>query len=150
MTDDSYLRIWGWGRPAVEGYEVLTLLDKVTGEWRSLLVDSYHLDRAVSRDDAIDWGYQHLTHEFEEAALPGCVVPGCVGRGCCQVFTAEAGRFAGRDWQPGDEVHLCPQHHSEVLMVEGIYEIDQLPEWMRADVIHNRQTRVMDVRRAVA
>lgn len=53
---------------------------------------------------------ESLWHHAFEATLPGCVVPGCTEKGRLTFTAAEHGRLAGRDWQRGDEIRLCPNH----------------------------------------
>lgn len=74
-----------------------------------------------------------LWHEALEAALPQCVVPGCTNKGRYTFTAAERGRLAGRDWQPGDEIRICPDHGHDVLLAQGAYGMDQLAEWLKPD-----------------
>lgn len=62
-----------------------------------------------------------------------CVVPDCT-REAREVFTAaERGRLAGREWQPGDQIDLCPPHGYDVHNAQYVYGVDQLAEWLRPD-----------------
>lgn len=62
-----------------------------------------------------------------------CIVPGCTDP-AREVFTAsERGRLAGREWQPGDQINLCPSHASDVRRAQYVYGVDQLAEWLRPD-----------------
>jgi hypothetical protein len=42
-------------------------------------------------------------------------------------------RFAGRDWQPGDQIHLCPPHGVDVYRTVGATDPSQVAEWLRPD-----------------
>jgi hypothetical protein len=70
-----------------------------------------------------------------------CVAPGCSAV-AETVFTVahdpppellRPWRFAGRDWQPGDEIRLCPPHAHDVYMAQGVYDPSQVAGWLRPD-----------------
>jgi hypothetical protein len=73
---------------------------------------------------------------------PGCVAPGCVDPGPV-VFTVatdplrpppEGGwRFAGRAWQPGDEIRLCRRHAGDVYHTQGAWYPEEVADWLRPD-----------------
>ncbi|HZN76083.1 MAG TPA: hypothetical protein VFC00_31005 [Micromonosporaceae bacterium] len=70
-----------------------------------------------------------------EDALPGCIAPACMSKGRYKFTAAEHGRFAGRWWKPGDEIRLCPEHGDDVYRAQGMYGLDQLPDWLKPDVM---------------
>jgi hypothetical protein len=64
---------------------------------------------------------------------PPCVVSGCTAKGTTNYTAAGRGRLAGRDWEPGDRIDLCPAHGYDVLHAQGVYGVDQLAAWLRPD-----------------
>jgi hypothetical protein len=42
-------------------------------------------------------------------------------------------RFAGRGWQPGEDIWLCMAHAHDVYMTIGATSPDQVAEWLRPD-----------------
>jgi hypothetical protein len=68
-----------------------------------------------------------------DAALPPCVVPDCGEKGRQTFTAAEPGRLAGREWQPGDKIRLCPRHGYDVARAAGARGMDELPDWLKAD-----------------
>lgn len=62
-----------------------------------------------------------------------CIAPGCDGNSRLVFAAVESGRLAGRDWRAGDEIRLCPAHGNDVYQAQGVYGVDQLAEWLRAD-----------------
>lgn len=76
-----------------------------------------------------------IWHEYEQARLPECLVPDCEDKARLVFVAAENGRLAGRDWRPGDQIRLCPRHGHDVYATSGIYGVENLPEWLRADAM---------------
>jgi len=68
-----------------------------------------------------------------EDALPECVVPGCTDKGRYIFVAAEPGRLAGRDWEPGDQIRICPRHGHDIYRAQGARGMNQLAEWLRPD-----------------
>jgi hypothetical protein len=67
------------------------------------------------------------------AALPDCIAPGCEDKGSYVFVAAENGRLGGQDWTRGAEIRLCPPHASDIYRSQGVYGLDELPEWLRPD-----------------
>lgn len=74
-----------------------------------------------------------LWRQMIEDALPNCVVPGCAEKGRYTFTAAEYGRLAGREWQPGDQIRICPNHGHDIYRAQGAYGLDQLADWLRPD-----------------
>lgn len=66
-------------------------------------------------------------------APKACVAPGCNEPARLVFVAAEHGRLAGREWNPGDEVDLCPPHGCDIYRAQGVYGVDELAEWLRPD-----------------
>lgn len=73
-----------------------------------------------------------LEKEIERALLHECVAPDCDKKAPVEYVAAERGRLAGRDWQRGDKIRLCPEHGYDVLAAQGQGR-DELPDWLKAD-----------------
>lgn len=79
---------------------------------------------------------QHLwLQAFEATTLPHCVAPGCTGKGQYKFTAAEPGRLAGRWWEHGDVIRLCPAHGDDVYNAQGVYGLDQLADWLKPDAM---------------
>lgn len=68
-----------------------------------------------------------------EALIPQCVVPDCEEKGRYEFVADERGRLAGREWDRGDKIRICPEHASDIYRSQGVYGIEQLAEWLRPD-----------------
>lgn len=93
--------------------QVLDGLDNLNGEAEELIWREFEL-------------------ELEEQLLPLCVVPDCGEKGRMKLIAAMHGRFAGRLWDSGDVIQLCPAHHYDVLRVTP-GGCEDLPAWLAAD-----------------
>lgn len=71
---------------------------------------------------------------FEEK-LPPCVAPTCTDKGRYKFEAAEPGRLAGRWWETGDEIRLCPAHGDDIYRAQGVYGLDELADWLKPDVM---------------
>lgn len=75
----------------------------------------------------------HLLAEAYPRRIPRCVVPECPKYAPMLFLADEYGRLAGRWWEPGDEIRLCPGHGADVYRAQYTRGIDMLPEWLRPD-----------------
>lgn len=74
-----------------------------------------------------------LLGEVEFATLPICVVPDCTEKAPLLFIASEYGRLAGRSWEPGNEIRVCPQHGGDIYAAMGVHGLDELAEWLRPD-----------------
>lgn len=74
-----------------------------------------------------------MWHARAEELIPQCVVPGCAEKGRAVLVADERGRLAGRPWERGDKIRLCPEHADDVYRAFGAYGLDNLAEWLRPD-----------------
>jgi hypothetical protein len=105
--------------------------------------ESRYLRRDISEDElaeatAAGFDLEERTFRMLEARmvhelLPTCVVPGCAEKAPVVFTAAESGRLAGRDWQSGDEICLCPPHGNDVYRAQYTVGVHQLAEWLRPD-----------------
>lgn len=101
------------------------------------------VDRELYNDTAFDLD-AHMQHkmrrEMEYQLLPECVVPDCGKKAPVVYRVAEirGGRLAGRAYQHGDEVRLCPEHSYDVLRAQGVHGLDQLADWLKPDAMLDR------------
>lgn len=84
-------------------------------------------------EEAVIYAWEQLERALVEMALPECVVPGCAEKGRYVFTAAEYGRLAGRDWEPGQEIRICPRHGHDIYRAQGAYGLDQLAEWLQPD-----------------
>ncbi len=140
MVGWEHLGAWRWRarHPEDAGYWLQTqwlyvlLADRADGFVKQLVSD-YMVEDALYPVDEVVFG--DMQHEIDDHRLPTCVVPDCTEK-APMVFTAdEAGRLAGRQWRKGDEIRLCPPHGSDVYRSAGVYDVDQVAEWLRPDVM---------------
>lgn len=119
------------------------------GTWAADLNDEHQFvmlgpvteDRPALHPSAVDGSehpeYAHIAdkmwHARAEALIPECVVPGCAEKGRSVFIAAERGRLAGRDWNRGDQIRICPQHAHDIYCAQGVYGIEHLAEWLRPD-----------------
>lgn len=86
--------------------------------------------------DGVHPVYPHMADRMwrarAEELIPPCVVPDCGEKGRVVVFAAEMGRLAGRFWNRGDKIRLCPAHLADVHRAQG-QPIENLAEWLRPD-----------------
>jgi hypothetical protein len=89
---------------------------------------SFDMDVEIERSMRQEMNYQFL---------PECVVPDCGKKAPVVYRVAEirGGRLAGRAYQHGDEVRLCPEHNYDVLRAQGVYGLDQLADWLKPDAM---------------
>jgi hypothetical protein len=73
-----------------------------------------------------------------EDLIPQCVVPDCGEKGRYVFIADECGRLAGREWNRGDRIRVCPAHAHDIYRAQGVYGIEQLAEWLRPDAILDR------------
>jgi hypothetical protein len=104
--------------------------------WCFLLVGEHGFtqtlaDEAPGIDE--DRIFRKLAARLEYLSLPPCVVPGCTEKGRVTFTANDDGRLAGHLWQPGDKIDLCAPHGADVFRAHGVYERDQLAEWLRPD-----------------
>ena len=66
--------------------------------------------------------------------MTACVAPHCTAD-AEPAFTVgdPGGRLAGRDWKPGDVIHLCWPHAMDVYATIGKTDPSQVAEWLRPD-----------------
>lgn len=105
--------------------------------------------RIYGRADAEKHIWHRIESKLRDAHLPGCVVPGCTDKGRTQFHAAAPGRLAGRDWQPGDAINLCPPHAQDIYVAVYRFEPVHLAEWIRADLpqhAHLDNTTVLPIR----
>lgn len=133
----EHLGPWRWrGRPTQDestytrGGRIYVLLDERAEGRVSQVVDDWLADEPDFADNVF-WQMQHV---IDHHRLPLCVVPDCEEKALAVVKAAEDGRLAGRRWRKGDEIRLCPPHCYDVLRSVGVYDVDQLAEWLRPDV----------------
>ena len=85
-------------------------------------------------DDAETHIRAELERDIEHQNLPECVVPRCGKKAPVVFIVAEPrGRLAGREWTSGDKIHVCPKHGNDIYRTQGVYGIDQLPDWVKPD-----------------
>ena len=103
---------------------------------------AHHIEATVTvaeiqrSPEIVAWVWEQLERGLADMALPGCVVPGCNQRGRMTFTAAEQGRLAGREWQPGDEIRLCPRHGHDVYraqMSQMSLGVVQLADWLQPD-----------------
>lgn len=103
------------------------LVDDEHGVWASMLATAEPmpgLEAEVRRT---------LTAEIEHMLLPTCIVPGCQEKAPLMFKAAEYGRLAGRDWVPGQEIRVCPDHGQDIYRAQGARGVDELAEWLKPD-----------------
>jgi hypothetical protein len=71
--------------------------------------------------------------EITEPPAEHCVAPDCDQQAVMEFTVAEAGRFAARDWQPGDTIGLCVPHGMDVYGTIGAWRPDQVADWLRPE-----------------
>jgi hypothetical protein len=86
-----------------------------------------------SEIEQILWG--EFERELEYQLAPTCVVPGCKKKGIMTIVAAEYGRLAGRPWETGDEIRICPEHEVDLFRVKPGGDED-LPAWLAADAFY--------------
>ena len=130
---------WRWrGRPPEDETSWMThswlyLLGDGRGEGyvQQLVADEMAAD-LIGGDGLI---FDHMQREIDYQRLPTCVVPDCDKKAPVVLTAGERGRLAGRTWQRGDEIRLCPAHHYDVLRAQGVYGRDQLADWLKPDAM---------------
>lgn len=90
--------------------------------------------QVVGSDDQppMEWLWEKFEYEVEYELTPPCAVPDCDGKGLVVMTAMEQGRLAGRSWEPGDKIRLCPEHSHDVIRVCPGGD-DNLPEWLERD-----------------
>lgn len=86
---------------------------------------------------------RRIARDIEEHQRPQCDVPGCEDKARTVFHAAEAGRFAGAEREVGDPIHLCPQHAHDVYLAQGVWDRDQLPEWLRVDAPYLSELEIL-------
>lgn len=133
VTGWEHLGPWRWrGRPPEPLRHWRYLLGDGRGESHvSMLVPEKTVD-LVDSPEAI---FAEMQHEIDYQRLPTCVVPRCAAKALGSLFAAEPGRLANRKWVKDDEIKLCPPHYHDVLLAQGVYGLNGLPEWIRPDAM---------------
>jgi hypothetical protein len=62
-----------------------------------------------------------------------CVAPACDRHAVMEFTVAEPGRFAARDWTPGQTIGLCVPHGMDVYATIGADRPEQVAEWLRPE-----------------
>lgn len=97
--------------------------------WAAGPASGWHLRELPGVEDEIR---RRLEKEIKHALLPECVAPGCTDKAPVEYVAAERGKLAGKQWEPGDKIRLCPEHGYDVFAAQG-QDGDQLPDWLKAD-----------------
>lgn len=62
---------------------------------------------------------RRVRHAVDLELAPPCVAPGCTEKARQQFQAAEPGRLAGRHWEAGDAIDVCPKHGSDIYRAQG-------------------------------
>jgi hypothetical protein len=73
------------------------------------------------------------TPEITEPPSDHCVAPGCDQAAVMEFGVEEAGRFAARDWRPGETIGLCVPHAMDVYHTVGLADPADVAEWLRPE-----------------
>jgi hypothetical protein len=85
--------------------------------------------RATGRYELRDDGAAAEVYEIG----PPCVVPDCDLLAPTVFTAAEAGRLAGRNWLPGDQIELCQPHADDVYRAMSTQARTDLARWLLPD-----------------
>lgn len=136
---------WDFGLPELIRYERVRWRYQVDDEYADpdadhdfVMLGPISEDRpAVRQQDGLHPVYPFMADRMwrarAEELIPECVVPGCAEKGRYTFGAAEPGRLAGRDWNLGDEIRVCPEHGHDIYLAQGVYGIEHLAEWLRPD-----------------
>jgi hypothetical protein len=90
------------------------------------------LDGEPDAAEVIEQTFGHMQNQLAHEDLPTCAKPGCSEKAPRTFTAAEPGPLAGRQREPGEEIHFCPRHGHDVYCAASG---GPLADWLKPDAV---------------